>query len=168
MRPKLKVTPREAPGVVMKLMEEAGGKRRRKLKTIYLAMSGRFTTDEIAEKVGCSRSSVTNWVRLYREGSLFSLFRTHYKPTRMPSLDEAILHNVIHHMTYSLVPNNVRAMQKWLKTHYKIDLTLPGVRYWWDRLWEIIYQPGYEYPESPPEVVLPYSKDEDWYSRARQ
>lgn len=162
MRPKLKIKRCEAPGVVMELMQKTTGKQKKKFTAIYLAMSGRFTTDEIADKVGCSRASVTNWVRVYREGGVLELFRTNYKPTREPALSKEVLDNLIHHMSFSIVPNRIGHMQRWLYIHYGIEITRPAVRYWWNKIWEMVNR-GYKFPKNPPEVILPAIDDDRWY-----
>lgn len=146
----------------MKLMQETAGTPKKKFTAIYLAMSGRFTTDEIAEKVGCSRASVTNWVRLYREGGVLKLFRTNYKPTRQPALSKEVLDNLIHHMCFSLVPNRIVSMQRWLYIHYRIEMTRPATRYWWNKILRMVDR-GYTFPKNPPKVILPAVDDETWY-----
>jgi transposase len=163
MRLKLKVMRYETAGVVQRLIQENDGKRRRRLQVIDLAFSGEYTTEEIAEKVGCSRASVTNWVRLYEEGGTRSLMQTRYRPRVIPPLDKRVLDNVIHHISYALIPSTVKGMQRWLKDHYDVDLTLSGAKYWWGELWATVNQWDYDYPKNPPEVVLPYYGDDaDW------
>ena len=69
MRPKLKIT---GPGTHEQVRDafrkEFDPKRRRKLQAIRLGFMGEHTTEEIAEIVGCAKSSVTAWVKAYRKG----------------------------------------------------------------------------------------------------
>jgi len=101
-------------------------------------MTGDYTTDEIAEEVGCSRASVTNWVRQWRKGSYFELAREHYKPTRTPALTDEMRVDLVWHLSYSLISgdkrNFLRAVQEWLKQRYSVKLSLTAVKYWLDRL----------------------------------
>ena len=163
MRPKLKVMRNGPIGTVQQLIEETEGTPRRKLQVIDLAFTGKFTTDEIAEEVGCSRASVTNWVRRYEAGGVLRLLRTRYKPSDLPLLDKDVLGNVFHHLAYALIPCSVVGMQRWLKDHYKIDLSPAAAKYWWDELWECLERWDIDHPEKLPEVVLPYYGDDaDW------
>ena len=83
MRPKLKIT---GPGTHEQVRDafrkESDPKRRRKLQAIRLGFMGEHTTEEIAEIVGCAKSSVTAWVKAYREGDIEGLLTTHHKPGR--------------------------------------------------------------------------------------
>ena len=77
MRPKLKIT---GPGTHEQVRDafrkESDPKRRRKLQAIRLGFMGEHTTEEIAEIVGCAKSSVTAWVKAYREGDIEGLLTT--------------------------------------------------------------------------------------------
>ena len=83
MRLKLKIT---GPGTHEQVRDafrkESDPKRRRKLQAIRLGFMGEHTTEEIAEIVGCAKSSVTAWVKAYREGDIEGLLTTHHKPGR--------------------------------------------------------------------------------------
>ena len=87
MRPKLKITSPGTHEEVRKVFDlEIDVKRRRKLHVVKLAFLGEYTTEEIAEIVGCSKPSVTNWVRKYRQGGVEGLLKTSYQSGRKPSL----------------------------------------------------------------------------------
>lgn len=164
MRPKIKVMRNEPVGTVQQLIKETDGNPRRKLQVIDLAFTGKFTTDEIAGKIGCSRASVTNWLRQYEDVGACGLLRPRRcKPSHLPLLDKDVLDNLFHHLAFALIPCSVGGMQRWLKDHYGIDLSLSAATYWWDELWECLERWDITYPKKLPEVVLPYYGDDaDW------
>ncbi len=79
MRPKLKIT---GSGTLREVRDafdsESDVKRKRKIHVIRQAFSGVYTTEEIADIVGCSKASETNWVLEYRQGGLGGLLQTNY------------------------------------------------------------------------------------------
>jgi len=75
----------------------------RRFQVILHAQSGKYTSDEIAELVGCSRASVTNWVRRWREDGPFALAHNNYKPTRQPALSDKMVVDLMEHMAFGLV-----------------------------------------------------------------
>jgi transposase len=159
MRPKLKITSstytRED---ILEWIDEAHLQKnrtaKRRLQVILHAFSGMYTTDEIAEVVGCSRASVTNWVRRWRAGGFFALAKNHYKPTRIPALTDEMIVDLIEHRAFGLISGGKgnEATQVWLKERYDVDLSITAVDYWSDRIIHSVFEKGeYEIPKHPPE-----------------
>lgn len=157
MRPKLKLqsmsyTREDILDRVEEAHLEGNGNARRRLQVVLHAFSGRLTTDEIAELVGCSRASVTSWVKRWREGGFYSLLKNNYKPTRSPSLNDEMVDDLIHHLSFGLIHGDGgRGIQKWLKDRYNVELTLTGVDYWFYRIQDMAGKPGFDFHKNPPE-----------------
>jgi len=130
MRPKLKIT---GPGTYEEVRDafdlETEVKRKRKLHVIRLAFTGEYTTEEIAGIVGCSKPSVTNWVRDYREGGMDDLLMTNYNSGRKPSLDEATVEELIDGLKEGRW-KRVKEIRKWLQDEHGTTLSNGGMHYW--------------------------------------
>ena len=134
MRPKLKIT---GPGTHEQVRDafrkESDPKRRRKLQAIRLGFMGVHTTEEIAEIVGCAKSSVTAWVKAYREGDIEGLLTTHHKPGREPSLNEIMVAELLQGLEDGRW-KRIKEIRKWLSDENKVDLSYRGVHYWLEKL----------------------------------
>ena len=108
-------------------------KRRRKLQTIRLGFSGDYSTDEIARIVGCSKSSVTNWVRAYRDGGIDGLLQTNYGIGRPASLNETVCSKLLEGLRAGQW-KRTKEIRKWLKESHGIDLSYSGMQYWLGKL----------------------------------
>lgn len=172
MRPKLKITSsaytRED---ILELIEEAHlhkrWRQKQRFEAILYAFSGKFTTDEVAELVGCSRASVTNWVRRWREGGPIALARNSYKPTRQPALTEEMSKDLFHHIIAGIIcqQRGAELMKVWLKRRYGLDISLTAADYWRDRVWAKFEQGEYEMPEELPDDLLDIDLDEEPQTR---
>jgi transposase len=158
MRPKLKITSStHSREDILDFIDDAHLNRnwtaKRRYQVILHAFSGLYATDEIADLVGCSRASVTNWVRRWREGGAYALEANHYKPTRTPALTEEMIIDLVEHLTFGLITGGKRneATQVWLKERHDVDLSITAVDYWIDRLWNKVCTTGFELPKHPPE-----------------
>jgi len=134
MRPKLKIT---GPGTHQQVRDAFGKetdvKRKRKLQAIRLGFTGEHTTEQIAGIVGCSKGSVTNWVRAYRAGGIAGLLKTNHKPGRPPSLDG----NAVAELLQGLEEGRwkrIKEIRKWLADEHGVGLSLRGVHYWLQKL----------------------------------
>lgn len=158
MRPKLKITSSYyTRDDILDFIDEFHFKKnwaaKRRFQVILYAFSGKYTTDEIAELVGCSRASVTNWIRRWREGGYWALAKNHYKPTRSPALTEAMQNDLLEHLAFSLIKGGKgrESTQVWLKERYDLDLAITAVEYWHDKLVHGVLDKGvYEMPKHPP------------------
>ena len=134
MRPKLKIT---GPGTHEQVRDafrkESDPKRRRKLQAIRLGFMGEHTTEEIAEIVGCAKSSVTAWVKAYREGDIEGLLTTHHKPGREPSLNEIMVAELLQGLEDGRW-KRIKEIRKWLSDEHKVVLSYRGVHYWLEKL----------------------------------
>jgi transposase len=134
MRPKLKLT---GPGTHQEVREAFRGeldpKRRRKLQAIRLGFTGEHTSEEIAEIVGCSKGSVTNWVRAYRTGDIAGLLKTNHKPGRRPSLDKKAVAELLEGLEVGRW-KRIKEIRKWLLDEHQIGLSYRGVHYWLQKL----------------------------------
>ena len=123
MRPKLKIT---GPGTHEQVRDafrkESDPKRRRKLQAIRLGFMGEHTTEEIAEIVGCAKSSVTAWVKAYREGDIEGLLTTHHKPGREPSLNEIMVAELLQGLEDGRW-KRIKEIRKWLSDEHKVVLS---------------------------------------------
>jgi len=134
MRPKLKIT---GPGTFEEVKEaflrESDVKRRRKLQTIRLGFSGEHSTEEIAQIAGCSKSSVTKWVRAYREGGMDGLLQTNYGIGRPASLNEAICSELLEGLRSGRW-KRTKEIRKWLQQKHGVELSYGGMQYWLGKL----------------------------------
>ncbi len=134
MRPKLKIT---GPGTHQQVrdafMKETNPKRRRKLQTIRLGFMGEHTSEQIAQIVGCSKGSVTNWVRAYRDGGLAGLLETKYKQGRQPALGDAVVAELLEGLEQGRW-KRIKEIRKWLADEHRIGLSYRGVHYWLEKL----------------------------------
>jgi hypothetical protein len=180
MRPKLKITSstytRED---ILERIDEAHFEQnwtvKRRFQVIFYAFSGKYTTDEIAELVGCSRASVTNWVRRWRVGGFFALEKNHYKPTRIPALTDEMIVDLLEHTAFSLISGGKgnEATQVWLKERYDVDLSITTVDYWVDRIIHSVFETHeFENPKHPPEnphkVDLDHRRREEEREKKRE
>jgi len=132
MKPKLKVI--ADPKDIVELISEVKNLQiKRRLRVILRACTGEYTSDEIAELEGCSRASVTNWVRTYRKAKVFGLV-SKYKGTREPALNPAVSADLIHHLQFGCIPGGIDGIRSWLRKTYKIDVSVSGMKYWYQRL----------------------------------
>ena len=130
MRPKLKITSPGTHEEVRKVFDlETDVKRRRKLHVVKLAFLGEYTTEEIAEIVGCSKPSVTNWVRKYRQGGVEGLLKTSYQSGRKPSLGESVCAELIEGLKEGRW-KRVKEIRKWLEDEHQTTLSNGGMHYW--------------------------------------
>ncbi|VGO15717.1 hypothetical protein PDESU_04302 [Pontiella desulfatans] len=143
MRPKLKITSSTySREDLLDHIDDAhfqkNWKVKRRYQVILFALSGKYTTDEIAELVGCSRASVTNWVKRWREGGPFALGSNRYKPTRAPALTEEMVVDLVEHLTAGLISGGKghESIQVWLKERYDLDLAITAVDYWYSKIWD--------------------------------
>jgi transposase len=158
MRPKLKITSRSLTREdILDFIDDAHFQKnwvaKRRYQVILYAFSGKYTTDEIAELVGCSRASVTNWVRRWREGGPIALEKNRYKPTRTPALTDEMKVDLLEHLTFSLINGGKghEATQVWLKERYDLDLAITAVDYWYDKLVRNVLEKGeLKLPKHPP------------------
>lgn len=134
MRPKLKIT---GPGTHQQVRDafkkENDPKRSRKLQAIRMGFMGEYTTEQIARIVGCSKSSVTLWVKAYREGGIESLFTTHHKPGRQPSLNEKAVTELLQGLKDGRW-KRIKEIRKWLADEHHVGLSYRGVHYWLEKL----------------------------------
>lgn len=134
MRPKLKIT---GPGTYDQVRdafkEETDFKRRRKLQAIRLGFTGEYTTEQIGEIVGASKSSVTLWVKAYRMGDIDQLLTTNYKPGRPASLDQKVVNELLQGLEAGRW-KRIKEIRKWLAEVHAIDLSYRGVHYWLQKL----------------------------------
>jgi transposase len=131
----------------------------RRLQVILHTFSGKYTTDEVAELVGCSSSSVTNWVRQWREGGHLELIQNRYKRTRKPALSREIIEDLLAHLTFGLVNGNEN-IRIWLKERHDLDLSMSAVKYWLDKIIDsVLNKKELKLPKDPPEN--PYRVDMD-------
>lgn len=130
MRPKLKIT---EPGTYQQVRDafdsEGDVKRKRKIHVIRLGFLGEYSSEEIAKVVGCSKASVTNWVREYRNGGLEELLRTHYRSGRKASLNEQVCAELIEGLTDGRW-KRMKEIRKWLADEHEITLSNGGMQYW--------------------------------------
>jgi len=130
MRPKLKIT---GPGTHQQVRDafesERDVKRKRKLQAIRLGFVGEYTTEEIARIVGCSKGSVTNWVRQYRQGGFNGLLQTSYRSGRKPSLNEEVCAELIEGLKAGRW-KRMKEIRKWLDAEHGIILSNGGMQYW--------------------------------------
>ena len=108
---------------------EGDVKRRRKLQAIRLGFMGEHTTEEIAEIVGGSKASVTNWVRQYRQGGVEELLQTSYRSGRKPSLNEEVCNELIEGLKDGRW-KRMKEIRKWLAVEHGIVLSNGGMQYW--------------------------------------
>jgi len=134
MRPKLKIT---GPGTLAQVRKafdkETDVKRKTKLHVIRLAFSGEYSSEEIAHVVGCSKGSVSNWVRAYREGGLDGLLQTRYRSGRKPSLDEAACAELLVGLREGRW-KRMKEIRKWLAEAHQVRLSNGGMQYWLGKL----------------------------------
>ncbi len=134
MRPKLKIT---GPGTHQQVRDlfrkENDPKRKRKLQAIRLGFTGEHSTEQIAEIVGCSKSSVTLWVKAYREGGVERLLKTHHKPGRQPSLNEKAVAELLEGLENGRW-KRIKEIRKWLADEHHVGLSYRGVHYWLEKL----------------------------------
>lgn len=134
MRPKLKIT---GPGTYQQVRDafkkEHDPKRSRKLQAIRMGFIGEYTTEQIAQIVGCSKSSVTLWVKVYREGGIESLLTTHHKPGRQPSLNEKAVAELLQGLKDGRW-KRIKEIRKWLADEHHVGLSYRGVHYWLEKL----------------------------------
>jgi transposase len=134
-------------------------KASRRLQVILHAFSGKYTTHEIAKLVGCSATSVTNWVERWREGGPLELVQNNYKRSRKPALTPEIVEDLLAHMAHSLVCGDEN-IQVWLKERHGLDLSMSAVKYWYNRIVDrVLYKKELKLPKEPPEN--PYEVDMD-------
>ncbi|VGO16875.1 hypothetical protein PDESU_05467 [Pontiella desulfatans] len=164
MRPRLKITStiysRED---ILDMIDDANHlkdkKARRRLQVILYAFSGKYSTHEISKLVGCSASSVTNWVRQWNEGGPLELVQNNYKRDRKPALTPEVVEDLLGHLSFGLV-NGSENIQVWLRERHGLDLSMSAVRYWYDKLIDSVFnKKEFELPEDPPEN--PYEVDMD-------
>jgi len=134
MRPKLKIT---GPGTHEQVRDafrrESNPKRRRKLQAIRLGFMGEHSTEEIAEIVGCAKSSVSAWVKAYRAGGIENLLKTHHKPGRQPSLNEKAVAELLQGLEDGRW-KRIKEIRKWLADEHQVGLSYRGVHYWLEKL----------------------------------
>jgi len=134
MRPKLKIT---GPGTFEQVREafkkETNPLRRRKLQAIRLAFLGEHTTEQIAGIVDCSKASVTNWVRSYREGGMKRLLQDRRRSGRNPSLDERAVAELLKGLREGRW-KRIKEIRQWLEKEHGAVLSYRGVHYWLGKL----------------------------------
>ena len=134
MRPKLKIT---GPGTHAEVREafdrETDVKRKTRLHVIRLGFTGEYSSEEIAAVVGCSKGSVTNWVKAYRLGGLEQLLKTHYCSGRAPSLGEAVCAELLEGLRLGRW-KRMKEIRKWLADAHQIRLSNGGMQYWLGKL----------------------------------
>ena len=134
MRPKLKIS---GPGTHQQVRDafrkETDPKRRRKLQVIRLGFMGEHTTEEIADIVGCAKSTATAWIKAYRMGGIAGLLATHYKPGRGASLDESTVCELLQGLEEGRW-KRIREIRKWLADEHGVGLSYRGVHYWLKKL----------------------------------
>ena len=134
MRPKLKITgPGTQEGLRAAYNEETNLKHRKKLQAIRLGFSGNHTTEEIADIVGCSKGSVTNWVRDYRAGGIGELLKNNYGTGRPASLNDTVCEGLLQGLKEGKW-KRTKEIRKWLKETHKIELSYGGMQYWLGKL----------------------------------
>lgn len=130
MRPKLKIT---GPGTFEEVREafrtEVNPRRKQKLHAIRLGFMGEHTTQEIAGIVDCSKASVTNWVKAYREGGIAGLLADNRKSGRSPSLDGKAVAELLQGLQAGRW-KRIKEIRKWLADEHGVALSLRGVHYW--------------------------------------
>lgn len=165
MRPKLKI-PTEAYSreCILDCIDDAhfekNWKVKRRYQVILHAMSGRYTTDEIAKLVGCSRASVTNWVRRWRLDGPHAIEQDRYELKRLPALPDEVMTDLFEHLAYGLIygPNKCEAIQVWLKERHDLDLSLTVVDHWYHVILDkLVYKRVWKKPKHPP--ADPYELD---------
>ncbi len=108
-------------------------KRRRKLQAIQLGFVGEYSTDKIAEIVGCAKSSVSAWVKAYRAGGSENLLKTHHKPGQQPSLNEKAVAQLLQGLEDGRW-KRIKEIRKWLADEHQVGLSYRGVHYWLEKL----------------------------------
>ena len=131
MRPKLKIT---GPGTLREVRDafeqEKDVSRKRKLHVIRLGFSGDYSSKRIAEIVGCSKASVTNWVREYRQNGICGLLKTNYDGVgRKPALNESVCAELIEGLRQGRW-KRMKEMRCWLEKEHGIVLSNGGMQYW--------------------------------------
>jgi transposase len=134
MRPKLKIT---GPGTLAEVRKafdrETDVKRKARLHVVRLGFVGEYSSGEIAAVVGCSKGSVTNWVRAYRLGGLEQLLKTNYRSGRAPSLDEAACAELLEGLRLGRW-KRMKEIRKWLLDAHQVRLSNGGMQYWLGKL----------------------------------
>lgn len=134
MRPKLKIT---GPGTLAEVRKafdrETDVKRKARLHVVRLGFIGEYSSEEIAAIVGCSKGSVTNWVKAYRLGGLEQLLKTHYRSGRPPSLDEAACAELLEGLRLGRW-KRMKEIRKWLVETHQVRLSNGGMQYWLGKL----------------------------------
>lgn len=134
MRPKLKITGPGTHAEVRKAFDrETDVKRKARLHVIRLGFHGEYSSEEISEIVGCSKGSVSNWVRAYRQGGLDGLLQTRYRSGRKPSLDEAVVAELLEGLRTGRW-KRMKEIRKWLFDTHQVSLSNGGLQYWLGKL----------------------------------
>jgi transposase len=134
MRPKLKIT---GPGTYQSVRDafdnEMDVKRKRKLQVIRLGFTGEYSSEQISEIAGCSKASVTNWVRDYRQGGLCGLLTTRHRSGRQPSLDEKAVTELLQGLEKGRW-KRMKEIRTWLSKEHGTVISLSGVQYWLNKV----------------------------------
>lgn len=130
MRPNLKIT---GPGTYEDVRDafrnETNPKRKQKLQVIRLGFVGVHTSEQIARIVDCSKASVTNWVRAYRNGGIPGLLNDQRKSGRSPSLDGRAVAELLEGLQAGRW-KRIKEIRTWLAEEHGAALSYRGVHYW--------------------------------------
>jgi|SRR6185437_7398816 len=105
-----------------------------KLHTISLAAEGKLTCEEIAEKLGRSKSAVQSWIQRWREaeGNLEEYLRIRRR--RVSPIRDKRIFDKLKAAYRAREISTGHGAARWLKEHFGLDATPQRMNYWLDRL----------------------------------
>jgi len=134
MRPPIKITgPGTYDDVRDAYRKEKNPKDRQKLQAIKMGFVGAYSTQHIADVVGCSRASITNWVRAWRQGGMTKLLKRQKQPGRPGQIHEDIRLDLIAGLEKGRW-KTAKEIRQWLKKNHGVKLKKSGMYYWLNKL----------------------------------
>ena len=103
---------------------------RARLGALRMLCGGTHTLAEVAEAVGCARSTLQVWVELYRQGGLATVTSREKPGASSSPMQDAVLQQQLRENLASGTFRTGPQMRRWLEEKHGIALSVQAVYYW--------------------------------------
>ena len=94
-----------------------------RLQALYLLKSGCATTlQEVANCLGRSKTTIENWLTLYRKSGVFGVLAWNYRGGRPPAISEPLLAALREQLSKPQGFKSYGAIQQWLKEAHGLEI----------------------------------------------
>src|SRR5512134_2015496 len=96
---------------------------RERLQALYLLKSGYSNTlQDVAHCLGRAKTTIENWLTLYRKKGVLGVLAWNYKGGRPAALSEPVLAALRERLSHPRGFKSYGEIQQWLKEHYGVDI----------------------------------------------